>query len=277
MREEIQDAIFKILRPLVRILLRNGIAYGTFSEVVKQVYVAVAAEEFGIVGRKQSDSRISILTGLTRKDVRRIKIAKVPDNEAAVKQYHRAARIISGWVRNSAFHDERGEPSDLPLEAPQKGDPSFDALVKRCSGDMPTRAVLDELLRVGAVARLPDDRIRLLTRAYLPREDESKKLSILGADVGLLIQTIDHNLSHVTDNHFQRKVAYDNLPREAIPVFRALSAQKGQVLLEEMDEWLSQQDRDRNPNVEGAGRIHAGLGIYYFEEDQSDEGDVHEG
>ncbi len=90
----------------------------------------------------------------------------------------------------------------------------------------------------------------------------------MGTDVYHLITTIDHNLQNASDTpRFQRKVAYDNLPSEALPQLRRLSADKSQALLEEVNRWLRQQDRDANPNVEGTGRKCAGIGIYYFEED----------
>jgi hypothetical protein len=178
--------------------------------------------------------------------------------------YNRAARVIAGWVRDKEFTDAAGEPLALS-QAGATG--SFSLLVKRYSGDVPARAVLDELLRVGAVEHLDDDRIRLLSRAYVPRTSDLDKLDILGADVADLITTIDHNLQRgAADPRFQRKVMYDNVPEESIPLFRALSAAQAQTLLEKMDEWLSQHDRDVNASVKGAGRMRAGIGIYYFEE-----------
>jgi len=267
MNETLYNAFFKLLRPLVRILLRNGIPYGAFADMAKQAYVDIADEEFGIAGRKQSDSRVAILTGLTRKEVRRMKAFEAPKGEEVAKQYHRASRIVSGWTQDPGFCDAAGAPLHLSIEASDEGGQSFDGLVKKFSGDMPVRAVLDELLRVGTVARLPDGRIQLVTRAYVPRGDDAAKMAILGDDVARLVRTIDHNLCHPEDPRFQRKVAYDNLPQEAMPVFRAMAAKKGQALLEEMDRWLAKHDRDRNPGSPGTGRMSAGLGIYHFEED----------
>jgi hypothetical protein len=70
---------------------------------------------------------------------------------------------------------------------------------------------------------------------------------------------------------FQRKVEYDNLPDEVLPQFRKVSAKRAQALLEKLDHWLAQRDRDVNPTVEGTGRNRAGVGVYYFEEPHSDE------
>jgi len=251
---------------LIRVILRNGMSFNAFSSIAKQVYVSVAMQEFGIPGKKQTISRVSILSGLSRKEVQWVMSQGDPASaeEAPYERYNRAARVIAGWVRDRDFLDSAGHPMALGQE---DGNVNFNLLVKRYSGDMPSRAVLDELLRVGAVERLEDGRIRLLSRAYIPRSSDLDKLEILGTDVSDLIYTIDHNLQHgAADPFFQRKVMYDNLPVEAIGAFRALAAEPAQAMLEKMDQWLSQHDRDVNPSVKGAGRMRAGIGIYYFEE-----------
>src|SRR3972149_9569723 len=92
-------AVTTLLRPLVRLLLRNGASYGTFSDLAKRVYVDVATEEFGIPGRKQSKSRVSILTGLSRKEVLRVKRLPPTDDLGAGERYNRAARVVAGWGR----------------------------------------------------------------------------------------------------------------------------------------------------------------------------------
>lgn len=128
-----------------------------------------------------------------------------------------------------------------------------------------SRAVLDELERVGAVTK-SDGRVRLMTRTYLPKGDKKMKLHIMGTDVGALIDTIGHNLRAEQGEAFlQRKVSYDNLPREALVPFRELSTAKAQILLDELDHYLAQHDRDATPEVKGTGRHTAGIGIYYFE------------
>jgi hypothetical protein len=258
-------AIFRILRPLVRLLLRHGIPFGVMADVVKQVYVDVAFEDFGLPGRKQTTSRVSILTGLSRKEVARLRRLNVWDDDEAVQQYHRAARVMSAWVREPEFHDASGQPAPLPVEGDRA---SFAVLVRRYSGDMPVRAILDELARVRAVERLEDGRIRLLARSYVPVAGEVEKLSILGTDVADLIATIDWNLRcPPAEAYFQRKVHYDNLPAEVMPELHALTRERAQVLIEQLDHWMAAHDRDVNPTVQGTGRKRAMVGIYYFEED----------
>jgi len=260
-------AVLRLLRPLVRILLRNGVSYSTFADFVKWVYVDVARKEFGIKGRKQSTSRVSVITGLSRKEVLRVRLLPRPDDHATTEKYNRAARVIAAWRRDRKFLDAEGKPAPLPMAG---SDVSFSELVKRFSGDVPVRATLDELIRVGAVERLEDGRMSLLTRSYVPEHSDADKLHILGTDVALLISTIDHNMNPSSVGpFFQRKVAYNNLPDEVLPDFRKHSAKRAQTFLESLDRWLAQRDRDATPTDKGTGRNQAGIGIYYFEEPYS--------
>jgi hypothetical protein len=235
------------------------------ADVVKQVYVDVAFEDFRLPGRKQTTSRVSILTGLSRKEVARRRRLTRRDDQEAVHRYHRAARVMSAWVRDPAFHDASGQPAPLPVEGDSA---SFGVLVRRYSGDMPVRAVLDELLRVRAVEPLDDGRIRLLARSYVPAAGEVEKVGILGTDVADLIATIDWNIRvPPAEAYFQRKVHYDNLPAEVLPELHVLTRERAQVLIEQLDRWMAARDRDTNPTVQGSGRKRAMVGIYYFEED----------
>ena len=264
----IAAAILRFLRPLIRMLLRNGISYGTFADLAKWVFVEVAAKEFGMPGRKQSDSRISVVTGLTRKEVARVKDIATPDDGAEQGQYNRASRVISGWIRDRRFTEKDGTPASLPFD----GAASFSELVRTHSGDMTARSILDELLRVGAVERDHNDNVRLVAQGYIPKASDAAKLNILGTDVALLIGTIDHNMHAANEKpRFQRKVAYDNLPAEALPRLRELTQKHSQIVLEEIDRYLCQHDRDINPSIQGNARKHAGIGIYYFEEDVPEE------
>ncbi len=262
--QALSAATLQLLRPLVTILLRNNVSHRTFAELAKLVYVEVANAEFGIAGKKQTTSRIAILTGLTRKEVQRL-LAQPPDTEpVSAEEYHRASRVITGWVRDPDFGDGKGHPHPLPME----GKPaSFSTLVKRYSGDIPVRAMVDELLRAGAVKQLKDGRICLLSRGYIPQKGPVEKLQILGSDTADLIMTIDYNLhQNPAKPRFQRKVMYDNVPVEAAREFQTLAAAQGQELLEAIDRWLAHRDRDVNPASKGTGRVRVGLGIYHFEE-----------
>jgi len=261
-------SVVKLLRPLVRILLRYGISFGEFAEMARWVFVDVADKDFNIAGRKQTISRISVITGLNRKDVTRLRKSDIHDEQDASSGINRAGRVISGWVNDRAYHARNGGPAALPLEGEEY---SFSALVKQFSGDMPVRAVLDELLRIEAVRRNKDNTVSLLTRAYIPKNVDAEKIAILGTDAADLMASIDHNLGDRNDlPYFQRKVVYDNIPAEAVAGFRETSSAEAQQLLEKLNVILAGHDRDYNPRSKGSGRKRIGIGIYYFEEDIND-------
>jgi len=256
-------AILKLLRPLVQLSLKNGVSYKTFASLVKWAFYDVAKNEFIIEGRKQSISRVAVLTGFSRKEVKRLSETTPPANRSRDEQYNRGARVISGWRREKSYLDRHGRPKPIPISG---GKGSFEKLVKRYSGDMPTRAVLDELSRIGAIEVDPKKRVRLVSDAFIPTVQEATKLKILGTDVELLISTIAYNIDPDTPQpFFQRKVYYDNLPQEVLADLRRMSGLSAQKLLDNLDRYFAINDRDVNPELKGTGRNVAGIGVYYFE------------
>lgn len=253
-------AVLRLLRPVIRILLRHGIPYGVFAEYARQLYVEVARTEFGVPERKNTISRVAIITGLTRKEVSRIQSENDHPVAPRVDRYNRAARVISAWSRDERLANMEG---GLPLDGSAD---SFAQLVKDFAGDVPPRAVLDELIRVKAVEPSDGNRLKLLTDVYVPDTDDDSLFQILGTDGAELISTIDYNMTQPGDQpRFQRKVAYDNLPRESLQRIQRLVAERGQELLVEVDQEISRLDRDINPDTHGSGCMTAGMGIYYFE------------
>lgn len=257
-----------LLRPLVRVLIRLKIPFGSFAEVARQVYVQVADEAFRLEGRKQTQSRIAVLTGLTRKEVARIQ-ALPPDNDSALdERFDRCTRVISGWLQTDGYVRD-GQPRALSFEGEE---PSFKALVARYSGDMPPRAVMDELMRTGALGQREDGLLVLRQAAFVPSRDLADKLAMLGRDTADLIDSIAHNLEACpSESRFQLRVAYDNLSREAVDAFRRFSDEHSMALLRRYDEWLAQHDRDEHPELGGTGRFRAGVGLYYLEEEIAEE------
>jgi hypothetical protein len=258
-------SLLRLMRPLVHILLRNGIAYGTFSELVRQVYVDVAFADFAPERRKQTVSRISALTGLTRKEVKRLLELNTPDDTASQERFNRGIRVISGWVNDRRFHDSDGKPTDLPVDGKPE---SFAVLVKDYSGDIPTRAMLSMLEEAGSV-RLMGDKVRLVRHAFVPGSDPLDKIQVLGTDVAELITTIDHNLTARPDDLlFQRKVAYDNIDPAAVPKLQKLTFTKAQTLLEQLDRQYASSELGEESGATGK---YISLGIYYYEQDASEE------
>jgi len=256
-------ALARLVRPLVRILLRHGIACDDFVELVRRVYVSVAEQEFPPKGRKQSLTNIALITGIHRHEVKKLMQAAEQDQPAA-PQHHRAARVINGWLTDPELsHDGVARVLDIATE--------FKSLVSKYSGDITPRPILDELLRVGAADKPTDDTVRLLVPAYVPHKSDEELIRLFGESVADLLSTLDFNLkSSPGVRRLQLSVVHDNLPDEVLPNLELVSRDKSLVFLRDINQFFETQDRDTNPNVKGSGRNRAGIGLYYFQEKLAD-------
>jgi len=164
-------------------------------------------------------------------------------------------------------------PIDLPFEA--EGGPSFTALVKRYGGDMAPHAILEELIRVGAVEQAGSGMYKVLMRTYIPERLNADALERFGEVVRNFIETYEFNLT-TTDpaaRRFERIVfADDGLRASLMPAFNQLVRTKGQQLLEELDNWLSAQELTPTAKNKSEARIKTGLGIYHFIEEDDEKG-----
>lgn len=262
---ELMRAVIPLaMRPFVRILLRYGITYSVFSDIVKQVFVEVAQKDFTIPGRKQSHARIALLTGLTRREVKS-SLEEQKDTTPQQFSFNRAARVFSGWMQDREFSRIDGQPKTLSTTAKDEG--SFDALASKYGGDIPTRALLDELLQQGAIERVGPDAVMLITTGYTPKGDSVKLLGTGFKHVGDLFSTIDHNDQHpASDSRLQLAVDYDNVTPQGADVFRLVSREKCKELLLYLDQFLATQDSGSNPTLHQHGSLRTGVGVYYFEE-----------
>lgn len=254
----------KILRPLVRVMLRNGIACGSFEELVRKVYVDEAfVQAQGNDAQKATVSGVSAQTGLSRKEVKRLHELDNPHDSDDGRKYNRAVRVISGWTNDRRFSTANGVGKPLKLNG---GDPSFATLVKDYSGDVPPKAML-KLLEASACVEVNDGIVNLVRHAYVPGDDSEDILRIFGTDTSELMQTIDHNLTTAeAQRRFQRKVSNARLHPEALAEFQTYASYRSQALLEELDNWLSQHEINSNENTrDDANARYVSLGVYYYE------------
>lgn len=267
MKESVQqalsEAVLRLLRPLVRVLLRHGMAYGSFAELARRAYVEEGFEHIAQSGKRASVSSVSAITGLTRKETKRLAETSPEEFGASTERYNRAIRVVSGWVNDARFHDAAGEPAILPMEGAEGEGVSFTALVKEFSGDIPPAAMLSVLQSASTVS-VVDGQVTLLERAYIPAATPTEKLHILGTDVGELVSTIGHNLDAESDRLlFQRKVSNVLVHPDALPEFRRLSNLQSQELLERYHAWLAQHEIDEASD--DTASAYVAVGIYYAE------------
>jgi len=264
LQQALANAILALLRPLVRVLLNHGMAHGSFAELSRKVFVDEGFEHLERSGKRPTVSSVSALTGLSRKEVKRLREDLAPTSTDTAQRYSRAIRVISGWINDPQFQDEQGDPAILQFE----GEPaSFTTLVKAYSGDIPPAAMLSLLERSRNVSNVEGD-IQLIERAYIPMSTPLETIQILGADVSELIATIGHNIE-ASPNHrlFQRKVSNVSVRSDALAEFRELSNAKSQQLLEEYHAWLSdhQVDEDAEDSEKAS---YVAVGIYYAEKNE---------
>ncbi|MBE8232685.1 MAG: hypothetical protein HAW67_03045 [Endozoicomonadaceae bacterium] len=268
MNQKLYYTAYRPLHPLTGILLNKGITFHETAQILKQVYVAVAEQQLLQTKKgKATTSRMAITTGLTRKDVATLR-KTTPKAKSVSTKYNRAIRVTNGWQEDKEFCTSGGFPAVLPINGKKR---SFEALVNRYSGDMTTKAMLDELIATQVLTCIENKYVSLQRDVYPLIEDENEDeiVRVLGRDVSLLMTTISHNMTHKKEDlWFQRKVSYDNLPTECLKKFRTMVKNNSQILLEKSNEWLPQHNQDSKPNAQDNENKRAGVGIYYFEEDR---------
>ncbi len=253
-------ALHLLFRPVARILLKAGVNWKEFVEVCKATYVEVATQDFGIRGRPTNVSRVAILTGFSRREVRRLRDLLQQEDPAEFGRMNHATRVLSGWYNDVEFLDESGGPRHLAVTG---ANPSFESLCSRYSGDVPATTMLKELRHVGAVALQEDGRLVAKTRYYMPVSTDPARVLRSGSVLQDVGETVSYNLHR--DDHdrsrFERRATNTQIPASAIPEFRDFVEQEGQAFLERVDKWLT--DHEDN---EAGDSVRLGLGTYWIEE-----------
>lgn len=269
LKEQFAAAIRRLLRPVVRQLIAQGISYPTFSQMVKEIYVEVAEADFALPFKRQTDSRLALVTGVHRKEVSRLRRRHPAERMPVAVEDNLVTHVIGRWMAGPPYADRRGTPRRLPYESARKNTASFARLVRDLSVDIPVRSILDEMLRVGAAELLPDDSVRLRQEANIPVEDIGGKLTLLGSDPAELFSTITHNIEHPDQPWLHRKVVYDNIGSDTLAELRATGRAIGEEFIRRANALLSSRDRDRNPSAPGGKRVRVVLGTYYFDDEDA--------
>jgi uncharacterized protein DUF6502 len=166
--EALIKPLARLLRPLVRLLIRSGLTFPAVAEVLRGVFIDVAVHDLLTEPRARTDSRISLLTGIHRKDVRRLRNREATGDEIPAT-ITLSSQIIARWLGTPAYGDSAGHPLVLPRTAAEADVPSFEQLVRSVTTDVRARAVLDYLVDQNMVTLEPDDRVRLNTAGFIPR------------------------------------------------------------------------------------------------------------
>ena len=255
------------LRPVARWLMRSGVTWKEFAELSREAFVQSAFEDFGIRGRPTNVSRVALLTGLSRRDVRRVRELEPRRNgQAAEDSLNHASRVLTGWHLDPDFLEASGQPRVLPAVG---GDASFEALLKRYAGDIPTTALVKELVKSGSIERLESGAYRVLRRYYMPRPMDRQAVERAGSVLADLGTNLEYNLSRrPTDpSRFEGRAQNRHVDPRSLPAFRAFIEREAQGLLERVDDWLASHETD--PTTAGSTSVRLGVGVYAIQDDST--------
>ncbi len=258
----VMGAVRRLLRPLARLMIRHGITLPAIVELLKQVMVDVAIHDFPVEGKRTTDSRISVLTGVHRKDVKRFREMGFRPNDVP-KRVSLGMQLVNTWLTEPGWQDAEGHPLILPRQSVPDGR-DFDSLANRISSDVRPRAVLDELLRLGVVEER-NGLVRLAVEAFVPSESEAEKLYYFEQSGYAHLMAAVRNLEGHQPPFFDRVVQYRRIPAAALPEIRALLESQGMELLKAINRRASEAADD-----EAADAHFLAVGLYYYDEPARD-------
>lgn len=248
-------ALTRILTPLVRSMIAHGVTFPDLSDLLKPIFVRCAETNFGLEGKRMTDSRVSLLTGLQRRDVRAHRDQGV-DAEQTAEGAGPLPRIIARWQSDETWCD-----GDTPHVLSRAGEGlSFEALVNSISRDMHPRTLLDELERQGVVA-IDADQITLLTDSYLPTSDDAK-LGYFAANLADHVEAAVTNLTEKTAPFFERAVHYNQLSNQSLKALETLARERQHAVMKELNAEANRLQRIDKKNARANGRLRFGAFIY---------------
>lgn len=267
-QRQILGAFLIALRPIAKILLRFGIGFREFAELAKTAFVDVATSEYGLRGRPTNISRVAVMTGLTRKEVRRIREKIEQGDQSVVVKSTPLSEILHRWHAEEEFLDSSGRPNRLPFTG-EVG--SFSQLVKRFGGDIPPGAMRTELVRVGAVRESEDGFLEVLNRTIHPKGAHDKLIAALVHGIYPLAATVAHNVDPDKGGEgWAQMSAYSQSIRKSdLPRLRRISFDRLSEVAESFDDLFMAYETLHEANADEADSNTVAVGVYYFEEQDS--------
>ncbi len=264
MLEIIKTPFIRLLKPIVWFAIRHSLKFREFEEMAKQAFVELAEKEMLQLDQTITISKLSVITGIQRKDIKRL-CNKSPSVNFEIDFI---TKIIGLWQNNKKFCDRSGKPRILSFKNRQ-GD--FVKLVSKVSTDLNPYTVLFELDRAG-IAKNTEAGIQLIKPAYQPQQNLKESLRLLAEDSEYLHKAVSENIfSAAKENNLHIKTEYDNIPVCFGDEIRSWFLQKGADFHQQIREYLSQFDRDINPTIKSKypdeASIRAVLGTYSLTEE----------
>ena len=265
----LSDALSRLLKPLVRMLIHYQLTFPYVSQLLKSVYLQVAEESFPVEGKRVTDSRLSLLTGVHRKDVRRLRYEEAPVAANHSRHISLSAQVIATWLSLPEYSNNKGEAKPL-YKLSANGEPSFESLVEQVSKqDLHSRSLLDEWLRKNIVSIDKTGLIHLEKDAFLPGDNFEEKVFFFGRNLHDHFAASTSNLISDKPAFFDRAVYYNNLTPESIQELKTLSEQEAMKTIKLINRKARQLQRKDNQKPTAGNRFR--LGAYFYTEKQSDD------
>lgn len=261
-------ALRRILRPLVRLMLAQGITYPYLTELLKGLFVEVAERDFRLEPEKPStDSRVSLVSGVHRKDVSRLRPLLQTPEALAPTVVPLGAQLVAQWLGQARYLQDDGQPRPLARLASEGGALSFEALVASVNNDIRSRVVLDEWLHQGMVRLDEDGRVHLNTHAFVPADGAQEKAFYLGHNLHDHAAAAVHNVLGGQPAFMERSLHYDDLTAASVQELTRLSEQHGmKALLAVNQAALHAEARDGAALAAGQARQRITMGVYFYAE-----------
>ncbi|CAN5457682.1 DUF6502 family protein [soil metagenome] len=245
--------------PLARLLVANGVAYPQFAQALKRVFLTAARAELAAASQKSTDSAVSLLSGVHRKDVRTLADAE----HAASRSRSLSAEVFTRWIHDDAWRTAEGTPSVLPRTGPA---PSFEALALSVSKDFHPRAILDELVRLG-LAEVQDDDVALKATAFVPQHDFRELAYLYGANLRDHLAAGAANLTAASKGQapafLEQSVFADDLSEASI---EALAGLARSLWADAFDAMVGAATDRFNADQPAGGDRRMRFGIYFYAE-----------
>lgn len=269
------QAMRRLLRPLVRLFIKRNISLQVFIDLLKEIYVNVAEENLKKADIRITDSQVSLMTGVHRKDVSKYR-GRILDKGAAIPHVSIGAELVAIWMGDAQYIDTEGRPSPLPYKNASSPEFSFSFLAEKVSKDVRPRAILDEMLRLNIV-RYNDitDQVFLNNESYIPQAGWEEKLYYFGRNGEDHLEAAVTNILNAKPVYFDRSVYYDGLTEKSALMLEDMAREGTMKLLRAVNRralQLSEMDAKASPDT-AIARIN--FGAYFYtdaKDDQSGQG-----
>ena len=254
-------AVNMLCKPLIRLLIEKGITFPQFRELMKELYVEVADEQFSLDDKKPSDSRIFVLTGIHRKDIKRIRQQNETESQPIISSASLSGEIIARWSSMPEYLDNKGKPGQL-LKSGKGKEAGFDQLVSSVNKDVRPRVILEEWLRLNIV-RLKDDYVVLNKSAFVTNKEFKEMAYYLGHNVHDHMASCVNNILEENEPMLERSVYYASLTESSVNKLNAIASKKGNDLLQHLNKQaIKLYDADKHKD-DATYRMR--LGVYWYQ------------